>query len=104
MALAHGLQARGEARVVRATGEGHVSSIVFRTGVIKADGMIDFDPPSRFSAKLRVKPDRRYEKKLFFLKLIEMAAYNDAARAILEQMPDFFTLDSLQQKINEMRA
>jgi len=89
---------------LRATGEGHVSSIVFRTGVIRADGMIDFEPASRFCASLHVKPDRRYEKKLFFLKLIEMAAYNDAARVILDQLPDFFTLGTLQQTIGQMRG
>ena len=28
----------------RATGEGHVSSIVFRTGIISADGMLKLTP------------------------------------------------------------
>ena len=88
---------------LRATGEGHVSSIVFRTGIISGDGSIDFDPPSRFCAKLRVKPDRNYEKKLFFLKLIEMAAYNDAARVILEQLPESFTLELLLRAVDDVR-
>ena len=34
---------------LRATGEGHVSSIVFRTGVIHADQTVEMDPPSRFT-------------------------------------------------------
>ena len=88
----------GQARFImslRATGEGHVSSIVFRTGVIFPDGHIEFDPPGRFTSKLRMNEDQTYEKKLFFLKLIEMAAYSDAARIILDELPDIFTLHNL---------
>ena len=96
----------GELRFImslRATGEGHVSSIVFRTGKIDAKGRIDFDPVSRYASKMVVRPDRQYEKKLFFLKLIEMGAYNDAARIVLDELPDFFTLDQLEHAIQEVR-
>ncbi|MEJ5352553.1 MAG: glycoside hydrolase family 130 protein [Melioribacteraceae bacterium] len=34
---------------LRATGEGHVSSIVFRSGVIDSDNNIELDPPSDFA-------------------------------------------------------
>ncbi len=43
--------ADGELRFIlslRATGEGHISSIEFRTGVIRADHAITVDEPSRF--------------------------------------------------------
>ena len=42
--------APGEARFVlslRATGEGHISSICFRSGIVAADGEVRLDPPSR---------------------------------------------------------
>ncbi|WP_432797604.1 glycoside hydrolase family 130 protein [Poriferisphaera sp. WC338] len=96
----------GQARFImslRATGEGHVSSIVFRTGILHRDGHVTFDPPGRFTSKLRTNEDQTYEKKLFFLKLIEMAAYSDAARIILDQLPDFFTLHQLDAKIHELQ-
>ncbi len=96
---------KGTARFImslRATGEGHVSSIVFRTGTVDAAGRVDFDPPSRYAARLRVRGDKQYEKKLFFLKLIEMAAYSDAVRAVLDDLPDFFTFEQLDRKLNEV--
>lgn len=88
---------------LRATGEGHVSSIVFRSGIAHADGGVSFDPPSKYSAKMRVNQDRQYEKKLFFLKLIEMAAYSDAARVILDELPKQFTYRELDHKIAEIK-
>ncbi|MEM9418166.1 MAG: glycoside hydrolase family 130 protein [Planctomycetota bacterium] len=97
----------GELRFImslRATGEGHVSSIVFRTGVVDSTGEITFTPMSKYAAKMRVNQDRQYEKKLFFLKLIEMAAYTDAARAVLDEMPDWFTYHELDHKIAEIKA
>ncbi len=89
---------------MRATGEGHVSSIVFRSGVVDAEGGIDVVPASRFAARMQLNHDRRYEKKLFFLKLIEMAACSDAARAVLNELPDFFTYQQLDHKITEMQG
>ena len=50
---------------LRATGEGHVSSIVFRTGVIYSDHRIQIDPPSRLTRPVRVVPDKQYDKPLF---------------------------------------
>lgn len=35
---------------VRAVGEGHVSSLTFRTGVIAADGTVMIDPPARLAS------------------------------------------------------
>ena len=92
----------GEARFLmslRATGEGHVSSIVFRTGVVDAQGHIRFDPASRFAARMAMQQDKRYEKQLFTRKLGEMAAYNDAAESVLAELPDHFTYDQLDHAV-----
>src|SRR5688572_27929023 len=45
---------------LRATGEGHISSIEFRTGVIRANGSIDVEAPSRFVTAPVVNPDPTY--------------------------------------------
>ena len=95
----------GSARFImslRATGEGHLSSIVFRTGVVDELGHLAFDPPSRFAASLRPREDRAYENKLFTLKLSEMGVLSDAARAVLAGLPAFFTLQQLQQRIEQV--
>jgi predicted GH43/DUF377 family glycosyl hydrolase len=99
--------ADGEARFImslRATGEGHLSSIVFRTGTVDRDGRVHFDAPSRFAARLHVKKDRRYEKKLFSLKLTEMGAYSECAQLVLEQVAEFFSYDQLDDAIASMRG
>src|SRR5208283_4471157 len=70
----------GAVRIImslRATGEGHVSSIVFRTGVIYSDHQIQIDPCSRFTKPVRLVPDRQYEKPLFHRKLKDIGV-NDA--------------------------
>ncbi|MEX0886559.1 MAG: glycoside hydrolase family 130 protein [Phycisphaeraceae bacterium] len=97
--------APGEARLLmslRATGEGHISSIVFRTGKIHADGHIAFDAPSRFAHRLRTQEDRLYERRLFVLKLIEMGAYNDTAGEVLGALDDHFTYRQLDDRIHEV--
>ncbi|MEZ6189810.1 MAG: glycoside hydrolase family 130 protein [Phycisphaerales bacterium] len=89
---------------LRATGEGHVSSIVFRTGKVDNKGEIIFDPPSKYAARLRMRTDQVYEKNLFFYKLIEMAAYNETARNILDAMPEFFTYRDLDHTVAQLRS
>ncbi|MCE5267861.1 MAG: hypothetical protein LLG00_08240, partial [Planctomycetaceae bacterium] len=54
---------------LRATGEGHVSSIVFRTGVITADHQIQIDPCGRLARPIHVVADKQYDKALFRRKL-----------------------------------
>ena len=96
----------GELRFImslRATGEGHVSSIVFRTGKVDRKGEIVFDTPSKYAARLRMRTDQVYEKNLFFYKLIEMAAYNENARVILDTLPDYFTYRDLNHTVAQLR-
>src|SRR5690242_6842361 len=57
---------------LRATGEGHISSITFRTGVIHADHRIEVHPPTGFLTEPRQIPNPHYEKALFERKLFEL--------------------------------
>src|SRR6266404_3012016 len=47
---------------LRATGEGHISSITFRTGVVHADQRIEVFPPTGFLTEPRQIPNPVYEK------------------------------------------
>ena len=89
---------------LRATGEGHISSIVFRTGVIDAAGEILFDPISRFVGSANPDPDATYYKQRFLLKLIEMGAYNEAVGDMVERLPDEFGFSNLECVVTERRA
>ncbi|HUE16299.1 MAG TPA: hypothetical protein VMR25_19150, partial [Planctomycetaceae bacterium] len=57
---------------MRATGEGHISSLCFRSGVIDAQGQITIDTPTGFVTLPQVVPNAEYDKALFHRKLGEM--------------------------------
>ncbi|MHC4698659.1 MAG: glycoside hydrolase family 130 protein [Planctomycetota bacterium] len=98
--------ASGEARFVmslRACGEGHISAIEFRSGVINANNGVRMDPVSRFAVAERPVEDKLYNTAKFFRKLIEMGAYNPLANGILSQLDDEFTIDQLRQAIDSLQ-
>ena len=59
---------------LRATGEGHISSIVFRSGVLDSDNRVLFDPTSDYVETPDIHFDPVYDRHLFDLKLLEMEA------------------------------
>jgi len=83
---------------LRAVGEGHLSSIEFRTGVIDAHGEIAFEPTSP-SATTGIRKPATCHKKHFIEKLIELRADSDVARNVLDPLPEFFSLDELEASI-----
>ena len=84
---------------LRAVGEGHLSSIEFRTGVIDESGELTFDPHgSHLIGGTRTPPDR-YEKRLFIAKLAELGAANELAFAVIEPLPERFTLAALEASL-----
>ena len=89
---------------LRAVGEGHVSSIVFRTGVIYSDQQIQIDPCSRLTSPGRIVPDKQYEKPLFRRKLKDIGVYEEVADLVLDRLADAFTSAQLEQAITEARA
>jgi predicted GH43/DUF377 family glycosyl hydrolase len=89
---------------LRATGEGHISSIVFRTGIIHADQTLEFDPPGRFSRPARLWPDREYEKRIFGKKLDEIGLARDPVDCVMHRLPDHFTFEQLEHAVTEANA
>lgn len=88
---------------MRATGEGHISSIVFRRGEIDPAGRIDFDPPPRYAYSAKPVSDKRFSKRLFYRKLIEMGEYEDMARLVLDQLSDPFDTAELRVAIDRAK-
>ena len=72
---------------LRATGEGHISSITFRSGVIDKDNKIEIHNPTRYVATSQNITNPVYEKKLFERKLIELDLLNDFANNVLIENP-----------------
>ena len=86
---------------LRATGEGHISSIVFRSGVINQDNSIIFDTVSDYVETPEI-VSPVYERHLFQLKLNEMEACNETTTHLFSQMPEDFTLKDLKEQITEL--
>ena len=96
----------GAVRIImslRATGEGHVSSIVFRTGVIYSDHQIQIDPCSRFTRPVRIVPDKQYDKALFRRKLKDIGVNDGVLDTVLDRLGDSFDLVQLERAITEAR-
>lgn len=88
---------------LRATGEGHISSIEFRTGEIAASGCVSLDPVSRFVTSPEILPNPRYRKNLFVTKLHEMFEESDYCSAVMKPLGDTFTLSELHDSISRVR-
>jgi predicted GH43/DUF377 family glycosyl hydrolase len=74
---------------LRAIGEGHISSVEFRTGKVDGDGCVTVDDPSPF---LNVGERRSplYEKTFFRDKLLTLGADPDLVETIMQRVPDRF--------------
>jgi predicted GH43/DUF377 family glycosyl hydrolase len=80
---------------LRATGEGHISSITFRQGKIRAQNRITLTPPVPFVTEPERVPNVAYTKGLFTHKLEEAGVQNDFCKRVLAQLHDDFTLKEL---------
>ncbi len=88
---------------LRATGEGHISSITFRTGILDADSNVAINPPTRFCLEPEQVPNASYEKALFERKLRELGLVGDFTREALQQLGQSFTLGDLRAAISRAR-
>ncbi|MEI9807056.1 MAG: glycoside hydrolase family 130 protein [Bacteroidota bacterium] len=97
----------GETRVIisfRATGEGHVSSIVFRSGILDTNNNIMIEPPGRLLESPEHVKNHTYHKKSFIQKLGEMQHHDNAAYSLMvEKLPDTFTYDELTDYLEEAK-
>ena len=88
---------------LRAVGEGHISSIEFRAGVISAEGRITLDPVSRFVTAPEIIPDPSYQNRSFSIKLHEMGCDDQYAEAVLQPLDDNFTRGDLNKSVGTVR-
>ncbi|MCI0352289.1 MAG: glycoside hydrolase family 130 protein, partial [Acidobacteriales bacterium] len=84
---------------LRATGEGHISSITFRTGVLDANCNIVINTPTRHSLEPAQAPNASYEKHLFERKLQELSLMGEFNSQVLQSLGATFTLEDLRASI-----
>jgi len=88
----------------RATGEGHVSSIEFRSGIVDGNGDVLFDPVSQYVATPEMHTDPVYSRLHFRRKIDEICAHDRVTNHLLDGLKETFTFDELQQQINKLRS
>ena len=81
---------------LRATGEGHISSITFRTGIVHADQHIEVLTPTGFLTEPRQVPNSVYEKPLFERKLSELKLRCEFTRRVMSRLGPSFSVDDLR--------
>ena len=98
----------GEKRVIfsfRSTGEGHISSIVFRTGVLDKDNNLTIEPIGKMLEEAEHIRRHIYNKEAFKKQLDEMKDFHGIipANLILDKLNDKFTYEEIQKCIEEAR-
>ena len=81
---------------LRATGEGHISSVTFRTGFLDAKNNITINEPTRYNLEPEQAPSLAYEKDLFGRKLMELGLTGDFTREVLQNLGAVFSLEELR--------
>ncbi len=80
---------------LRAIGEGHISSITFRQGIIDEDCTITIDEPGPFVTTPEPITNAAYDKVCFAQKLFEIGMLNAFSQTVLDALNDQFTLSEL---------
>src|SRR6185295_11090594 len=87
---------------LRATGEGHISSITFRSGTVDINNNIQVDSPTRFVTTPRVFPNPQYDKPLFLRKLVELGLSNGFTEQVFMILDDQFTITQLEDAVRRV--
>lgn len=98
----------GEKRVIlsfRATGEGHISSVVFRSGIIDNQNNIRIEPPGKMLESPEHVKNHTYHKTSFLRKLEEMQSWNNTAYTVLlNKLTETFTYEELKRYVDETKV
>lgn len=87
---------------LRAVGEGHLSSIEFRSGVIDREGDLTFDPPGRRLVGGHRTSPSEFDKPRFATKLLELGAMSDLTLSVLGRLPSKFSLEELEASLTAL--
>lgn len=94
----------GEKRVIisfRATGEGHISSIVFRRGILDKNNNLHVMKIGNNIDKAEIVHKTLYNKERFLIKLAEMHTSNKYSAHIMQELPNEFEYAVLKSMVNK---
>jgi predicted GH43/DUF377 family glycosyl hydrolase len=84
---------------LRATGEGHISSITFRSGIVHRDLGIEVDPVDGLLTEPRQIANTVYDEPLFQRKLWELGLESDFTGRVLKRLGSSFGLEALRDAL-----
>ncbi len=87
---------------LRAVGEGHISSIAFRTGIIDKDNEITINPVSRFIGTGKHASHKKYNKIIFRKKLTEIGCGEYVSDLVMRKLDLEFDIFRLKEVIGEL--
>ncbi|MFW5773061.1 MAG: glycoside hydrolase family 130 protein [Tangfeifania sp.] len=96
----------GQKRVIislRATGEGHISSLVFRRAIINADNSISLDDAAHQIDEAERVKNYVYDKDSFEDKLKEMDIAHDFYGLVTRQLPGKFIFDQIKEAVRNTK-
>jgi predicted GH43/DUF377 family glycosyl hydrolase len=88
---------------VRGIGEGHQSSVGFRTGVVDANGQATIDEPAPFAATGRVN-GALLDAEVFRCELGRLGNAGEAAHYVFDVLGDRFSRSDLDEGLDNLRA
>ncbi|MBK7171969.1 MAG: glycoside hydrolase family 130 protein [Bacteroidales bacterium] len=100
---------RGEKRVIfsfRATGEGHISSIVYRNGILDKENNLTLEPVGKLLSEADIVKQVVFNKVSFQAKLSELQhnGHEFTLGSILDKLGDSFTFKELEHCLAEEKA
>ncbi|OFY49426.1 MAG: glycosidase [Bacteroidetes bacterium GWF2_41_31] len=98
-----GLQ-EGTKRVIisfRATGEGHISSLVFRGGILDSENNLHLKPVGRLVDEAEAIRNFVYQKEIFCQKLLEMQIQDDVVTRVMDKLRFEFDYNELHNAIGQ---
>lgn len=89
---------------LRAVGEGHLSSVAFRTGTIDSKQNIQMVTPTRFVVTPAPTTNRQFTNHVMRQKFMDMGFRNEYSDTIFDLLPTNFTLEDLNITIKELHS
>ncbi|MFP4302493.1 MAG: glycoside hydrolase family 130 protein [Alkalispirochaetaceae bacterium] len=87
---------------LRATGEGHISSLVFREGEVGPNGEVTVYPASPYVYEGRREENPLFDAALFQEKLVEVGAWNEVSERLLSSFVGRFSQQELENALSEV--
>jgi predicted GH43/DUF377 family glycosyl hydrolase len=88
---------------LRAVGEGHISSVEFRTGILGPEGQLRVDDPGVHVESGSVRTTW-HDRELFAAKLAEEGADEESSSFLVDRLPGRFTDDELEDALSALSA